>query len=187
MFVVVELYSPEWAEEFEKVKTELVIALAGVDYQSIEHVGSTSIESLATKPILDIDIVVTCSNVPAAIAALEEFGYTFQDWGIADRHALVQPYGTSPSRHVYVCVEGSLALRNHPGLRDVLRSDRALRDEYAAVKYGLARESPNDVNAYCESKNAIINKILGRAGLSNEDRAAIEEVNTIRPPPAPCG
>lgn len=41
-------------------------------------------------------------------------------------------------RNVYVCVEGCLSLRNHLAVRDLLRRDDTLRDEYAAVKRALA-------------------------------------------------
>nr|WP_297426583.1 GrpB family protein [Clostridium sp.] len=49
--VIVEDYNLEWKNEFERIKNELLTVLSGKIY-SIEHVGSTSIEGLAAKPII---------------------------------------------------------------------------------------------------------------------------------------
>ncbi len=42
---------------------------------SIEHVGSTSVEGLAAKPIIDIDVVVKKEKLNDAISALKNIGY----------------------------------------------------------------------------------------------------------------
>jgi GrpB-like predicted nucleotidyltransferase (UPF0157 family) len=49
--VIVEDYNPEWKNEFERIKNELLTVLSG-KINSIEHVGSTSVEGLAAKPIM---------------------------------------------------------------------------------------------------------------------------------------
>ena len=55
--VIVEDYNPIWKEEFKTIKNELLIVLFG-KIISIEHIGSTSVEGLCAKPIIDIDIVI---------------------------------------------------------------------------------------------------------------------------------
>jgi GrpB-like predicted nucleotidyltransferase (UPF0157 family) len=55
--VIVEDYNPEWKNEFERIKDGLLTVLSG-KINSIEHVGSTSVEGLASKPIIDIDVVI---------------------------------------------------------------------------------------------------------------------------------
>ena len=44
----------------------------------------------------------------------------------------------SIGQNTYVIVDGCLSLRNHIGLRDVLRGDPELRNEYSLVKRRLA-------------------------------------------------
>ena len=55
--VVVEKWNPQWKYEYEKI-----VASLGKDiiYNSIkiEHVGSTSVEGLSAKPVIDLDIVI---------------------------------------------------------------------------------------------------------------------------------
>lgn len=178
MSVVVEPYNPEWPSYFEKIKAELSSYLADVEFLSIEHVGSTSVPGLAAKPIIDIDIIVTRSNVQPAIDALvnnASFLY-LGELGIVDRHALKDP-NQSPQRNIYVCVANAFQTRNHLAVRNTLRSDPSLRDEYAAVKLQLAAEGTNIID-YISAKSSIVQKILKAAGLLTDDElAAIERAN----------
>lgn len=55
---------------------------------------------------------------------------------IKDRHAFRAP-GMEPVRNLYVCVEGSAALRNHLGVRELLLRDEVVREEYGRLKMEL--------------------------------------------------
>jgi GrpB-like predicted nucleotidyltransferase (UPF0157 family) len=72
-YVVVEDYNPKWKSEFERIKNELLTVLSG-KINSIEHVGGTSVEGLASKPIIDIDVVID-KNFEEVKKALEYIGY----------------------------------------------------------------------------------------------------------------
>lgn len=178
MRVMVEPYNPQWPIAFGAVKAslhKLIDGIAGI--LGIEHVGSTAVPGLAAKPILDIDIVSTRSAVPLVIAALEKSGFIYYGtWGIPDRHAL-RMAGQDPPVNLYVCVEGSLSLRNHLSVRDLLRTDEALREEYGAVKMDLARKEWDNVNEYSVAKNEIVGKLLARAGMGGKELGDIESVN----------
>jgi GrpB-like predicted nucleotidyltransferase (UPF0157 family)/RimJ/RimL family protein N-acetyltransferase len=178
MSVIVEQYNPEWPQHFEIIRTELQDYLQDVEYLSIEHVGSTSVPGLVAKPIIDIDIVVTRSNVQSAIDALIEKG-KFDYLGeldIVDRHAFKNLH--QPIRHnIYVCVDGVAHLRNHLSLRDTLRSNTELRDEYAQVKLELGAKSTNIVD-YMIAKGPTIQKILKASNaFTKEELAAIARAN----------
>lgn len=178
MRVTIEQYNPQWPASFALIKASLQETLHRVPILEIEHVGSTSVPGLAAKPILDIDIVVTGISVPLAIAALEKGGYIYYGtWGIPDRHALRMP-AQDPAVNLYVCVEKCLAIRNHIAVRDLLRKDEELRDEYSAVKLQLAQREWENMMAYSEAKNSILGKILARAGIGGAELADIEKVNT---------
>ena len=60
--VVVEKWNPKWKDEFERIADSLG---EDVIYNSIkiEHVGSTSVEGLSAKPIIDLDIVIENGDV----------------------------------------------------------------------------------------------------------------------------
>src|SRR5579875_2304009 len=48
--------------------------------------------------------------------------------------------------------------------RDALRADPALRDEYAAVKSGLARAHPDDRERYTDEKATFVFQVLRGLG-----------------------
>lgn len=139
--------------------------------------GSTSVPGLAAKPILDIDVVVPVEVVPSVIASLTETGYQDEgQLGIPGRHSLRSP-ADGLVRHVYVCVEGCLALRNHLAVRDVLRGDPDLRAEYGNAKLALGDRELEHMNEYVAGKTAVLAKILKRAGLSDAERSEIAGMN----------
>lgn len=172
MSPVVEQYNPEWPEQFEKIKPELENHLRGVEYLSIEHVGSTSVPGLAAKPIIDIDVIVPRDNVQSAIDALVsngKFDY-LGELGVVDRHAFKDQNQTIP-HNIYVCVDGAFQTRNHLSLRDTLRKNTELRDEYARVKLDLAANTTNIVD-YLVAKGNVIQKILVASGAFTKDELA---------------
>jgi GrpB-like predicted nucleotidyltransferase (UPF0157 family) len=183
MTIVVSEYDPSWPETFASIKAELERILAGVDVVAIEHVGSTSVPALAAKPVIDIDVVVRRETLAQAIAAMERGGYVyFGERGIRDRHEFKIDDGVR--RNTYVCIEGCRALRNHLAVRDVLRADPELREEYAAVKRRLAAMYDHaHIDLYVEGKSEVLRRILRRGGLSDDELDEIEQdnraVNTV--------
>lgn len=164
MSVRVVPWSPQWRVEFERVADDLRTALATVPRARVEHVGSTSVPGLAAKPILDIDVIVPRADVGAAVAALVKVGYVHRgDLGVADREAFHAP-DDAPARHVYVCVEDTVNVRNHLAVRDTLRRDAALRDAYAEVKLALAEHPGMDMDTYIARKSGVLQRALEASG-----------------------
>ncbi|EDU40778.1 arabinogalactan endo-1,4-beta-galactosidase [Pyrenophora tritici-repentis Pt-1C-BFP] len=179
MAVVVEQYNTEWPQQFERIKADLEGYLQGVDYLSIEHVGSTSVPGLAAKPFIDVDIIVTRDNVQSVIDALIANGKLdyLGELGVVDRHAFKDP-STTTRHNIYVCVDGAPQTRNHLSLRNTLCNNPTLLSEYATTKLALAATSTNIVD-YIVGKSAIIQKILQASNaFSKEDLAAIARANT---------
>jgi GrpB-like predicted nucleotidyltransferase (UPF0157 family) len=177
MHVVVVPYDPRWPAQFRATRDSLASVLDGVPVRSIEHVGSTSVPGLAAKPRIDVDVVVRAEHLATARAALEAAGYAWLgEQGVTDRHAFRAP-DRAPPRNVYVVVEGCLALRNHLAVRDLLRRDAGLRDEYGQLKLELARRDYEDIDQYVVDKSPAIQRILAAAGISDEDRSAIDAMN----------
>lgn len=178
MAITVVPYSPDWPAQFAIVSTDLRRALADVPVVAIEHVGSTSVPGLAAKPILDIDVVVARRDVPAAIEALGHAGYRHRgDLGITDRESLAAP-DDDPPRNVYVCVDGTLHLRNHLAVRSILRTRSDLRDRYGAVKRELADDPAMDIDTYLARKSPILQEILALSDLTDDEKRAILALNT---------
>lgn len=170
-------YDPAWPRRFEQLRREYADALAaaGVPVVAIEHVGSTSVRGLAAKPVIDCDIVVAERDVPAASETLVHLGFTpLGELGIPLRWAFKEP-GRLAGTNTYVVVDGCLSLRNHLAVRDILRSDPVLRAEYAAVKRRVGAAA-GDIGEYGRGKNAIVQRILAAAELTEDERASIDAI-----------
>ena len=113
--VVVVDYDAEWPRLFEKRRTVIWPAIAGVALR-IEHVGSTSVPGLAAKPIVDMTIVVARrDDVAVAIGRLSTLGYRHKgNLGIEDREAFDEPPDL-PRHNLYVCPEGTIGVVNPAG------------------------------------------------------------------------
>jgi GrpB-like predicted nucleotidyltransferase (UPF0157 family) len=167
-------YDPTWPRRFDELRHEYAAAMAAADVPvvAIEHVGSTSVPALAATPVIDCDIVVAEKDVAAASEVLVGLGFRpLGELGIPLRWAFKEPERLA-STNTYVVVAGSLSLRNHVAVRDILRSDPQLREEYAAVKRRVAATAAN-IDDYGFGKNAMVQRILAAAGLSEADRASI--------------
>ena len=181
MEVIVTYANPKWPEQFEQVKAELAADLTdkGVNYLSIEHIGSTSIPDLPAKPI--IDILVTIHPPDFTNATLESFkdalswgsrqgGYHYIGSGGVQGRWSFKLYGDiEPSRNVYVMPEdGGLILTSYRALKRVLMEDSALRDEYGRLKLELSESEYGTVMQYAAKKRPTIRKILKKAGWTDE-------------------
>ncbi len=174
MILVVE-YDPAWPLRFEQLRREYAEAMAAVHVPvvAIEHVGSTAVPGLAAKPVIDCDIVVAEPDVAAASQALAGLGFTLLgELGIPLRWAFKEPERLAAT-NTYVVVQGSLSLRNHLAVRDTLRTEPRLREQYAAVKRQAGAIASN-IDEYGRGKNAMVQRILATAGLTDAERASID-------------
>lgn len=169
-------YSRAWPEQFEAIKADLAsdLAFCNAEYISIEHVGSTSVPDLAAKPIIDIAIVIAdVSKFEGIKYALtwgeRQGGYRHIGTGGVEGRWSFKLYNIVPQRNVYVVLKDSMALRSYLDLRDTLRRDTALRDEYGALKMELAQREWQDVMEYATAKNGMVRKILEKAGWSQDE------------------
>ena len=164
--VVVEKWNPQWKYEYENI-----VASLGKDiiYNSIkiEHVGSTSVEGMSAKPIIDLDIVIENDKFEIIKRLLNDKGYKHEgDLGIEGREAF--SYSGKEelmTHHLYVCPKDSKELFKHITFRNFLKDNPALAAEYSKVKEQAAVLYPDDIDKYMEFKSEIIEKIYKRCGL----------------------
>ena len=158
--IIVLPYDKKWKQDFLDIESELRVALGNLAL-SIEHVGSTSVEGLSAKPIIDIDVVVQPGDVDAAIKALAAIGYNHEgNLGIEGREAFNYS-GKEHLRehHLYVCPEDSPELKRHLAFRDYLRSHKEAVEEYSKIKLEAAALYPHDIDGYIKHKSLVIEKI----------------------------
>ncbi|WNS45128.1 GrpB family protein [Paenibacillus sp. MMS20-IR301] len=158
-------YDPAWKAEYARIEARM-LEICGDLIITAEHVGSTSIEGLAAKPVIDIDLVMdSYDDLPAIIERLAAFGYEHQgNLGIEGREAF---RGTQDDGfmkfHLYVCPKDGKGYLEHIAFRDYLRSSPAASQEYQAVKQRLAEKYRYNIDAYCEGKTSFVTSILQQA------------------------
>lgn len=182
MHVYVSQYDTQWPKQFDAIRQELELALSGTLFESIEHVGSTSVPGLAAKPTIDIDIVVTEEQLDAVIKAITKDGkyYCPGDLGIPERYA-IRPHNSSlhPTRNIYVCIEGCQSLRNHLAIRDVCRANDEIRDKYGQLKQDFSLREWKDVDEYCQAKTQMLTWILSQSGFDRKELEQIAVANGV--------
>ena len=165
--IVVLPYDSGWKDAFDMIAGEIYEALGSLAV-SIEHVGSTSVPGLSAKPIIDMDVVIRCSDVlPEVISALQGIGYIHEgDLGIPGREAFrYEGKEHLMEHHLYVCPPDSSELRRHIAFRDYLRSQAAAVREYGRIKEEAAKLYPEDIDGYISYKSPFIERIYEELGL----------------------
>ncbi|MCV9933980.1 GrpB family protein [Flavobacterium sp. LS1R47] len=164
--IIVVPYNPNWVSEFKRIEGELLVAIKD-EVLSIEHVGSTSVEGLHAKPIIDIDIVVENDLFSIVTQKLKEIDYEHVgDLGITGREAF--SYKNKEhlmEHHLYVCNKESKELKRHVTFRNYLRTHADERDRYSQIKIEMAKKFPNDIDNYLLGKESVILDIYKKCGL----------------------
>lgn len=165
--IVVEPYNEKWKQDFLAIREEISEAMGDLAI-SIEHVGSTSVEGLSAKPIIDIDVVIESRDIlPEVVEALGRIGYRHEgDKGIPGREAFGYD-GKEHLRnhHLYVCDKDSSELRRHISFRDYLRVHPEAVAEYSRIKKEGAALFPHDIDGYIDHKTPFIQGIYQKLGL----------------------
>ena len=165
--VVVMPYDVKWKQAFTNIKSELEAVLGDLALR-IEHVGSTSVEGLSAKPVIDIDVVIKDTSIlEPVISALAKIGYRHEgDLGIPGREAFkYEGKEHLMKHHLYVCAKDSDELKRHLAFRDYLRSHPEAVKEYSRVKTEGAELYPYDIDKSIEHKSPFIEEIYAKINL----------------------
>lgn len=165
--IVVEPFDEHWRLDFLKIQNELTDALGQLAIR-IEHVGSTSVQGLSAKPIIDIDVVIKDYNaLKDTISALEKIGYQYEgDLGIPGREAFrYDGKDHLKKHHLYVCPADSPELKRHIAFRDYLRTHPDAVREYSLIKEEGAKKYPDDIERYIEYKSPFIERVYSEMGI----------------------
>ena len=164
--IVVVDYDPTWPAKFAAEAQILRKILSG-NLAGMEHVGSTSVPSLAAKPIIDILIGVhSLEAAKAAVPEIEALGYSYwREDTIPKRLYFVKglPPNGPRSHHIHLVEYDTEFWRTHLLFRDKLRADLEEARCYANLKRKLAAQFAGDREAYTEGKAAYIQAVLQKA------------------------
>ncbi len=128
----------------------------------IEHVGSTSIEYLGGKGIMDILIGVPGKNQSKIKNILEENNYKSQKVrGRKDKCSFERDYGFFIKRriHVHLTFLDSMTWKEYTLIRDYLRKNPDMAKKYQDLKKEAIKFAKGDGKKYQDYKRSFLNKI----------------------------
>ena len=134
----------------------------------IQHVGSTSIQNVCAKPIIDIAVgVKTLDSITPYIELLGKNGILFRKEDVKEQLLFVIGDFENEIRthHIHVVEWNSVAWKNYINFRDYLNAFPEYAKEYDDLKKSLAEEFANDREKYTTGKHELIDKILKQACL----------------------
>src|SRR5215471_10612300 len=165
--IVVCDYDPNWSTLFEQESTRIKNAL-GSFALAVEHMGSTAVPGLPSKPIIDLLVGVPSLEEAKGrcIEPIEELGYVYiadyASWLPGELFFRKGPPG--PWTHHVHLMEPS-----HPRwdallvFRDYLRAHPGAAHADAAIKRALAASSKDDIAAYRTGKGIFVEETTAKA------------------------
>lgn len=183
MKIELEKYSPFWKDQFGDIKTELIEKIGFLN-PHIEHIGSTSIEGLSAKPIIDILIGLEHFDlIQEVINPLLEINYVYypifneimpyRRFFIKHKSETNQlkilniinneqdvPKSTEEHNlrlaHIHILTHNSEHWIRHIAFRDYLIAHLSVQKEYQELKEKLSTKDWSDGNDYNRAKNDFI-------------------------------
>ena len=153
-----------WREAAEELIKELK-AVLGDTALDIQHVGSTAINGIPAKPVLDIAVAVMDVHAAYAFAeALEKIGVRVvgelnPGQIMCDK---VTPDGLD-TVHIHFVNHASPAWRNYICFRDYLNTHPEQAKRYGDLKWALLAQFANDRPRYTAGKDPLIKELLSLA------------------------
>ena len=168
-------YDPAWPAMFQAEADQVRRVFEGVRC-SIEHVGSTAVQGLAAKPIIDIIAGFDAlHDVETRLRNMEAIGYQYvpeYEAELPRRRYFRKPVGRPSRYHLHAVEMHSRFWVSHLLFRDFLRQRPDWAREYYHLKVSLAEEFRTNGPAYTEGKSDFVER-------------ALEEARLARPQPLP--
>ncbi len=160
---------PSWAPTAHRLIARLDRHLTGLDVLRIDHIGSTSVDGLAAKDLVDIQVMVRSDDTALPVAEATTgagFVHVAGQWHGRDRHGYLHPeqvcVDADPGHPVNVNIRSAdrPVARDTLLFRDWLRATPDARERYLAMKSELAGRQVDD---YGDGKEPFISAALHEA------------------------
>lgn len=158
-------YSPEWKELYQEERDKLLTIEA---IKEINQVGSTSIEGILAKPIIDMAFIYK-EDMEKIIKSLEDLAYEYKgDGGVEGRIFFVKTIDGKSSYHLSGYREDDENYNNLLVFRDYLNENEKYRNEYEKLKKNLYEKYAGDRIKYTLGKTIFIKLIIKKAEQENK-------------------
>ncbi|MDQ1914069.1 GrpB family protein [Paenibacillus sp. GD4] len=156
-------YDPAWKILFEDIAIKLRYSLGDIAVR-IDHVGSTSVIGLDAKPIIDIQVSVSCyDDVSSYKTLIEKIGFVLREENPDKSKKYFREIPGTRRTHIHVRQAGSFSEQVTLLFRDYLRTHPADCFRYAQEKHRLMALYKNERPKYVEGKGPIVWDILQKA------------------------
>ncbi len=163
--ILVVTHNPAWGNEFEAEAKHIALALGDIVVR-LHHIGSTAIPGIFAKPIIDFlmeveDIV----ELDDRSSSMEELGYeAMGEFGIPRRRYFRKNNASGVRTHqVHAFEADSPEVERHLAFRDYMIAHPVEAQMYGELKQRLAREHPDDMEAYMDGKDPFIKEHEAKA------------------------
>lgn len=165
-------YDPNWISKFNSIK-ELLLKVFGDKSLKIEHVGSTSVQGMRAKPLIDVLVIVEKLELFEKEKELMiEAGYEWCYYTNPDGLVFYK-LGSDGEKleNIHICEESSEKVRQFIAIRDYLRVHPEKAKEYSELKQKNTELHPNDYPAYREAKALFLEQLKQDAYLWEEGKS----------------
>jgi len=149
--IVIRPYDPAWPELFTQQAGRLTSVLGSQLVVPLEHIGSTSVPQLASKPIIDM------------LALIENYDAFQEGMTAAGSIGWLRAPEPGDTHHLHVVERQSADWPQWLAFRDYLRAHPEAALEYANLKAALAEADDQDRTRYRAAKAPYIRSILALA------------------------
>ena len=158
--VTVRDHDPSWAERGRQYRRSIESLCQDLGVE-VEHIGSTSVPGLASKPVIDIQVGAPSAQVEEAVVRLSTVGFEHvPDAGVEGREYLRRR--GAEAANVHIVARGGALWNDNILFRDYLRSHRDAARSYERAKREAAAAHPH-LLAYSAAKAAVVLQILADA------------------------
>lgn len=155
-------FSGDWLVMFQE-ESQFLKGIFGDEIIRFEHFGSTSVNGMKAKPVIDMMCIVKdIKRIDSFNGKMESFGYDVAgEWGIKDRR-LFRKGGENRSHHIHVYEIDNPQIARHLIFRDYLRSHPEEAARYSRFKEELANRFEN-TSKYSHAKKAFVQEMEQQA------------------------
>lgn len=153
-----------WRRQYEEVEQRLAELLSGYPVERISHIGSTAVDGIWAKDIVDVLVELAAdADMGEAVKRLEHGGFTVMaDEG--ERVSLNLGYTkdgfADKVYHVHLRRAGD---NDELYFRDYLNAHPQAAKEYEALKLRLWKQFEHDRDAYTDAKTDFIESVTTKA------------------------
>lgn len=154
-------YDPNWKVQFSSIK-DFLFEVFGDKAITIEHVGSTSVEGMKAKPLIDALVVVEkMEPFQEQKDRMNKAGYEWGENYIAPDTLIFFKLGLDGEKleNIHVCEKGSAKERQFIVMRDYLRTHPQKVKEYSDLKEKNVSLYPSDYPAYRAAKAPFLGQL----------------------------